>query len=279
MPTQYTDNLALSLPEVGASRDSWGGLLNDNFTALDATMPIGALIDFAGSAAPSGWLLCDGRAVSRTTYSDLFAVLSTSWGPGDGSTTFQLPNTPGRATVAAGTVTDSNGNNVAFAFGQTAGAVLQNIQQVHLPAYNLTATASGLHAHGGSVTGVGDHMHTGATDTQGDHQHTLASANTAGAALIAAGPIAWGGPDITGVAGAHLHSISTYGAGAHSHFISNDGSHTHTVPSGGGGQAVNMLSPVIVMNKIIFAGRQATVGTLAATVQQRRQTTPLRGNH
>ena len=275
MPTQYTDNLALNLPEVGASRDSWGSLLNDNFTALDATMPIGALIDFAGSAAPSGWLLCDGRAVSRSIYSDLFAVLGTSWGAGDGSTTFRLPNTPGRATVATGTVTDSNGNNVAFAFGQTAGAVLQNIQQAHLPAYNLTAAAAGTHSHGNSTGIAGAHNHT--VDSQGDHSHTYISPATPGPVMFSGGPFGVAGTTTTSTDGAHIHNVSY--VDNHAHGIVPDGSHTHTVPSGGGGQAVNMLSPVIVMNKIIFAGKQATVGTLAATVQQRRQATPLRGSH
>jgi hypothetical protein len=55
-------------------------------------VPTGTLIDFAGSAAPDGYLLCDGSAVSRTTYSALFAVIGTIYGTGDGSTTFTLPN-------------------------------------------------------------------------------------------------------------------------------------------------------------------------------------------
>lgn len=62
--------------------------------------PVAAVIAYAGSAAPTGWLLCDGSAVSRTTYSDLFAVISTTYGVGDGSTTFNLPDLTGR--VVAG---------------------------------------------------------------------------------------------------------------------------------------------------------------------------------
>lgn len=62
--------------------------------------PSGAVMPFAGATAPSGWLLCYGQAVSRTTYAALFAVIATTYGTGDGSTTFNLPDMRGR--VAAG---------------------------------------------------------------------------------------------------------------------------------------------------------------------------------
>jgi microcystin-dependent protein len=61
---------------------------------------VGAIVDYGGSTAPSGWLLCGGQLVSRTTYSALFQVLGTSFGTGDGSTTFAIPDCRGR--VAAG---------------------------------------------------------------------------------------------------------------------------------------------------------------------------------
>lgn len=54
--------------------------------------PAGTCLPFAGGSAPSGWLLCDGSAVSRSTYAALFAVISTSYGVGDGATTFNLPD-------------------------------------------------------------------------------------------------------------------------------------------------------------------------------------------
>jgi microcystin-dependent protein len=59
--------------------------------------PAGSLIAFAGSSAPTGWLLCYGQAVNRTTYAALFAVVGTTYGNGDGSTTFNLPDLRGRA--------------------------------------------------------------------------------------------------------------------------------------------------------------------------------------
>lgn len=55
-------------------------------------MPVGTGAMWFAAAAPTGWLLCDGTAVSRATYSDLFAVISTTYGAGNGSTTFNLPD-------------------------------------------------------------------------------------------------------------------------------------------------------------------------------------------
>jgi hypothetical protein len=57
-----------------------------------SNIPVGAIQMYAGTSAPSGWLMCDGSAVSRTTYSALFGVVGTSYGTGNGSTTFNLPN-------------------------------------------------------------------------------------------------------------------------------------------------------------------------------------------
>ncbi|HZY09364.1 MAG TPA: phage tail protein, partial [Ilumatobacteraceae bacterium] len=67
-----------------------------------ATVPIGTMVAFGGTAAPSGWLFCDGSNVSRTTYADLFAAIGVTWGPGDGSTTFKLPDLRGRSLLGAG---------------------------------------------------------------------------------------------------------------------------------------------------------------------------------
>jgi len=56
----------------------------------------GMIFPYAAASAPTGFLLCDGSAVSRATYSDLFALISTTYGVGDGSTTFNVPNLKGR---------------------------------------------------------------------------------------------------------------------------------------------------------------------------------------
>ena len=69
-------------------------------------VPTGAEIPFAGSSAPVGWLLEDGAAVSRVTYAALFAVVGTTYGAGDGSTTFNVPDARGRVPLGAGTGQD-----------------------------------------------------------------------------------------------------------------------------------------------------------------------------
>jgi len=55
-------------------------------------IPVGGMIPYGGTQAPTGWLMCNGSAVSRTTYVGLFTVVGTTYGAGDGSTTFNLPN-------------------------------------------------------------------------------------------------------------------------------------------------------------------------------------------
>ena len=65
-------------------------------SSIVTAAPPGAIMAFGASSAPTGWLVCDGSAVSRTSYAALFAVLSTTWGTGDGSTTFNLPDLRGQ---------------------------------------------------------------------------------------------------------------------------------------------------------------------------------------
>src|SRR3990172_4438848 len=67
--------------------------------------PIGSILMYGGSSAPTNWLLCDGSAVSRTTYLNLFNIISTTYGVGDGSTTFNVPDLRGRVAVGVGTGT------------------------------------------------------------------------------------------------------------------------------------------------------------------------------
>lgn len=62
-------------------------------------IPIGTVAPYAGGTIPAGWMLCNGGAVSRTTYADLFAAIGTNWGAGDGSTTFNVPDLGGRVPV------------------------------------------------------------------------------------------------------------------------------------------------------------------------------------
>ena len=70
---------------------------------LYADTPLGTINAFGGSTAPEGWLLCQGQAISRTTYADLFKVIGTAFGAGDGSTTFNVPDLRGEFLRGAGT--------------------------------------------------------------------------------------------------------------------------------------------------------------------------------
>ena len=70
---------------------------------IGSEVPAGIMQMFAGNTIPAGWLLCDGSAVSRTDYAKLFSAIGTTWGAGDGSTTFNLPNSIGRFAEGAAT--------------------------------------------------------------------------------------------------------------------------------------------------------------------------------
>ena len=100
----------------------------------DGIVPPGMLAPYAGKTAPEGWLLCDGSAVSRTTYADLFAVIGTTYGAGNGSTTFALPDLRGR--VAAGA-------NASNALASRAGADSKQIARANLPAEKLRIADNG----------------------------------------------------------------------------------------------------------------------------------------
>lgn len=71
---------------------------------VNYALPVGSILPWAGSVLPGGFLTCNGSAVSRTTYAALFSIISTSFGSGNGSTTFNLPNITAGFTVASGTV-------------------------------------------------------------------------------------------------------------------------------------------------------------------------------
>ena len=87
---------------------------------LDDNTPVGMIAPYGGSNDPAYWLICDGRAVSRTAYAELFAVIGTTYGIGDGSTTFNIPDFRGRTAIGAGTGTATGATN--HPLGQTEGA-------------------------------------------------------------------------------------------------------------------------------------------------------------
>lgn len=93
-PNAMSSNTVITLPTIPSvssvvTMDTSGNMGTTPTTNL---MPVGATIPFSGSSTPSGFLLCDGSAVSRTTYAALFGVIGTTFGDGDGSTTFNVPD-------------------------------------------------------------------------------------------------------------------------------------------------------------------------------------------
>jgi microcystin-dependent protein len=113
--------------------------------------PPGSLMPYAGSSAPTGWLICDGSAVSRTTYADLFTAIGTTYGAGDGSTTFNLPDLGGR--VVAGKEATATRLTAALAGfnGNTLGAAGGD-QRVHSHNHGVNdPTHSHSFLHGGST--------------------------------------------------------------------------------------------------------------------------------
>lgn len=101
-----------------AAHDDTGALLTAVPTSVsDLGMPVGAIVPYAGATAPSGWLLCDGSAVSRETYRALFTAIGTTYGTGDGATTFNVPDLRGRFPL--GKATSGTGSTL----GGTGGAI------------------------------------------------------------------------------------------------------------------------------------------------------------
>ena len=104
----------------------------------DSLSPSGMISPFAMAAAPTGWLSCDGSAVSRTTYADLFAVIGTTWGAGNGSSTFTLPDLRGaflRGTGSHGTSNMADGNDFA---GPAVGSFENDQMQGHKHTINVS---------------------------------------------------------------------------------------------------------------------------------------------
>jgi microcystin-dependent protein len=91
---------------------------------LGSVIPPGSVTSFAGPTAPAGWLLCDGSAVSRTTYADLFAAIGTTYGIGDDFTTFNLPDTRGRVQVGKDDMGGPPANRITVAGSGINGTVL-----------------------------------------------------------------------------------------------------------------------------------------------------------
>ncbi len=106
-----------------------------------ADCPIGSYIPFGGTVIPTGWLLCNGQAVSRTDYADLFAVIGTAYGSGDGSTTFNIPDL--RESVPKGAGLTGLSNNYLDADGLAVGEFLDDRLQDHRHTLPLGSSSGG----------------------------------------------------------------------------------------------------------------------------------------
>jgi microcystin-dependent protein len=100
-----------------------GDLVGDGIVvaSVEEEYMTGAIIGFAGSSIPSGWLECDGAAVSRSTYAALFAAIGTAYGVGDGSTTFNVPDLRDCAPIGVSPGSLSGGRATARARGDVGG--------------------------------------------------------------------------------------------------------------------------------------------------------------
>ncbi len=135
-----------------------------------AALPAGSMTMYGGSTLPSGWLECDGSAVSRTTYAALFTAVGTTWGAGDGSTTFNLPDLRSRSPVGAGQGSGLT-NRV---LGTTGGAETHVLATAEIPAHTHTQGAdytggSGFYNSGNLGIYLVANIATGSTGGGGAH--------------------------------------------------------------------------------------------------------------
>lgn len=158
--------------------------------------PAGMIGFTAASTPPAGWLVRDGAAVSRTTYAALFAAIGTTWGPGDGSTTFNLPDARGRVDMGSG----AGPGLTARTIGQKPGGESLPAHEHSIPAHqhsagSLAADYIGAHSH-----------HTVDTNNLAQAAAQLAESGSASTKFFWVYSSA--GTPNTGNSGAHGHTIS-----------------------------------------------------------------------
>ena len=216
-------------------------------------VPVGVVNPFAGATAPSGWLLCYGQAVSRTAYPVLFTTLSTTYGSGDGSTTFNIPDMRGRVVAgeddmggtAASRLTNAGSGITGTTLGATGGA----------ETVTLTSAQSGVPAHSHANTAAFSGSFTGTAGTTGndspDHSHNIGWDG---------GGLAAGSVSMWGLQGSGNNKATSGASARHTHTFTPAGSVSGTVTmTNANNTAANAASahtntqPTIVLNYIIKA--------------------------
>lgn len=226
VPYSFVADTKAKAEEVEGNFEALENEINDNLRP--GRDEPGDLKITARAAAPDGWLMCEGQAVSRATYSALFAAIGTTYGKGDGATTFNIPDLRGRVPVgvdgAAGRLSEND------TLGASGG---HKNMPAHSHASGTLATAGS--GTGISVNGVGDHNHT----TTGQYNFTR-TGGSGGLAPAGAGTESFG----TGPAGGHTHSINDPG---HSHGVTGATANEGTGPSGGD----DRMQPFLIVNYLV----------------------------
>lgn len=129
---------------------------------LDNVAPAGVVLPYAGSTAPAGWLMCYGQAISRTTYADLFAAIGTTFGAGDGSTTFNVPDCRGRVMAGKDNMGGTGANRLTtggsgvdgITLGASGGAQTHTLDSTQIPAHTHTLGSQGDNAGASSTASI-----------------------------------------------------------------------------------------------------------------------------
>lgn len=163
-PTNVTGKWMLYVTSAGTFIREPGGtsIQITNTTSVVSSTPSGAIMAYGGSSAPSGYLLCDGTAVSRTTYADLFTAIGTTYGTGDGATTFNVPDLRQRfplGKAASGTGSTLGGTGGTIDHTHSAGSIaVSGSTSTFNPSAGRAAggdAASEAHSHTFSATATG----------------------------------------------------------------------------------------------------------------------------
>ena len=155
---------------------------------ISTTAPAGSVQAFAGATAPDGWLLCDGTAISRTTFATLYGAIGVAHGAGDGSTTFNLPDHRGR--FLRGYTTDTSRDpDLASRTNMKTGATYTGVGSIQADQY---AT----HNHSPTVIQTG-----------GSEQ---AQTGSGAIGMVSAGPIGYSGGNETRPKNAYVNYIIKY---------------------------------------------------------------------